>query len=39
MFLYQDRAAFQADVLQNRKETPIFFKISTLIGSNTSAAV
>ena len=38
MFLYQDRAAFQADVLQNRNETPTLFKFSTLIGSNSTAA-
>ncbi len=31
MFLYHDRAAFQADVLNIRNESPLFYKFSTVV--------
>jgi hypothetical protein len=38
MFLYHDRAGFQADVLSNRNENPLFYKYSTIIGATESNA-
>lgn len=31
VFIYHDRGAFQADVLSNRNENPLFYKFSTLL--------
>ena len=38
-FLYRDRAAFQADVLYSRNESPINFLISTIIDSNVNSNI
>ncbi len=37
MFLYHDRAAFQADVLNIRNESPLFYKFSTVINTDQTS--
>ncbi len=38
MFVYHDRAAFQADVYNIRNESPLFYKFSTVITTSQSNA-
>jgi hypothetical protein len=39
MFVYHNRGGFQADVLSNRNENPLFYKYSATVNQNDSNAV